>query len=99
MVGHRTVTTRDAAETIALSALAWIAAQDEVFPLFLNATGCAPADLRDRVADPLFLAAVLDFLLADDATILAFAQASGLSPEAPLAARALLPGGGDPHWT
>ena len=91
--------TEDQAQTIALQALGWIAAQDELFPAFLSATGASLPDLRTRAADPDFLAAVLDFLLQEDAWVLDFSAANGLPPQSLLAARAALPGGRLPNWT
>lgn len=90
---------RDAAEAIALRCLAWLAGQDELLPVFLGATGAAAADLRDRAAEPEFLGFVLDFVLMDDAWVIAFCTAEGLEYTAPMAARAALPGGADMHWT
>ncbi len=90
---------KDAAQTIALQALGWIAASDELFPVFLAATGASLAELRSRAADPLFLAAVLDFLLQEDAWVLDFCSQNSLPPASLQAARAALPGGTLPHWT
>lgn len=87
------------AETLALRALAWIAASDELLQGFMGATGVSPDDLRRRAADPRFLAAVLDFLLMDEASVIAFARAESLPYDTLLRARAALPGGQDPHWT
>lgn len=89
----------EAAQTLALQALAWIAADDEVFPLFLNATGATLAELRARAADPDFLGAVLDFLLQDDRWVVAFCDASGQAYTVPQAARSALPGGAVMNWT
>jgi hypothetical protein len=89
----------EAAQTLALQALGWIAADDEMFPLFLNATGANLADLRLRAADPDFQAAVLDFLLQDDRWVVAFCDAAGQAYTAPQAARATLPGGTAVNWT
>ncbi len=46
----------EAAQTLALQALGWIAADDEVFPVFLTASGATLGELRARAADPDFLA-------------------------------------------
>ena len=64
-----------------------------------TASGVSADELRDRAADPEFLGFVLDFLLSDEAALLAFAHEAGLSPDRPLRARAALPGGELPHWT
>ncbi len=89
----------EAAQLLALQTLGWIAADDEVFPLFLAATGANLSDLRRRAADPDFLAAVLDFLLQDDRWVVAFCDAQGHPYTAPQAARAALPGGAMVNWT
>lgn len=90
---------QESAETMALRALGWLLAQEEVLPGFLAATGAAPSELAARAADPDFLGAVLDFLLSEDALVVGFCDAAGLPYEAPMRARAALPGGGVPHWT
>jgi Protein of unknown function (DUF3572) len=89
----------DAAQVLALQALGWIASEETVFPAFLDATGVGIGDLRARAADPVFLAAVVDFLLMDDAWVVAFCDAEGHPYTAPQAARAALPGGGEMNWT
>lgn len=89
----------DAAETLALQALGWLVSNEELLPVFLGASGASLADLRGRARDPVFLASVLDFLLMDDAWIVAFCDAAGHSYEAPMAARQALPGGQQTHWT
>lgn len=87
------------AEALAVRALAWMAADPDLTGRFLAAAGAGPADLRARAADPEFLGFVLDFVLADEQALLAFARIEGLDPELPLRARAALPGGDLPNWT
>ncbi len=87
------------AETLALKALGWLAGNDELLPVFLGASGASVSDLRQRAADPDFLGAVLDFLLMDDAWVTAFCTAEGIACSDPMAARQLLPGGAQTHWT
>jgi hypothetical protein len=89
----------EAAQTLALQALGWIAADDEVFPVFLNTTGANLGELRARATDPDFLGAVLDFLVQDDRWVIAFCDAAGQPYTAPQAARATLPGGAEMNWT
>jgi len=89
----------EAAKILALQALGWIASEDEIFPVFLTATGANLSDLRARAADPEFLAAVLDFLLQDDRWVVAFCDAEGQAYTVPQAARAALPGGAVMNWT
>jgi hypothetical protein len=94
---------REAAETFALRALAWLAGNAELLPVFLGASGATSDDLRRRAAEPEFLASVLDFLRLDDAWVIGFAAASGERPEAAAAtlaaARRALPGGDTAFWT
>jgi hypothetical protein len=90
---------RDAAETVGLRALAWLAGNDELLPVFLGSTGASLDDLRAGAGDAAFLGSVLDFVMMDDAWVVAFCDAAGLAYEAPMRARAALPGGGQVHWT
>jgi hypothetical protein len=90
---------QDAAQVMALETLGWLAAQDELFPAFLNATGASLADVKHQAADPEFLGAVLEFLLMDDAWVIAFCDQHGHPYTAPQAARAALPGGAVTNWT
>lgn len=90
---------QDAAQVLALEALGWLAAQDELFPTFLNASGASLAEVQRRAGDPDFLGAVLEFLLMDDAWVIAFCDQHGHPYTAPQAARAALPGGAVTNWT
>lgn len=87
------------AETIALQALAWLIGNDELLPVFLGSTGTSEADVRSRAQDPEFLGSVLDFLMMDDAWVVALCDANGLSYEEPMSARVMLPGGDQVNWT
>ncbi len=80
------------AREIARDALLWLLQNEELLPVFLGSTGAGAEDMRAGAQDPDFLASVLDFLLMDDAWIVAFCSAAGLSPDAPLRARHALPG-------
>ncbi len=91
--------TRDEAETVGLQALAWLAADDELFGSFLGASGASAADAADAAARPEFLGAVLDFVLMEDAWVIAFCTQNGLAYTRPALARAALPGGQAFHWT
>ena len=90
---------RQVAETHAIAILGWLAGDEAKIGAFLAQSGTAPTDLRGRVGDAEFLASVVDFILSDDETVLAAAEACGLRPEDVLTIRALLPGGDAPHWT
>ncbi len=78
------------AEALALRAVAFIAADDELLPQFLAASGCDLEALKRRLAEPNFLAGVLDFILADESRVLAFSGQVDLPPETALLARARL---------
>jgi Protein of unknown function (DUF3572) len=90
---------QDSAQVVALQALAWLAGEEDLLPVFLNATGADLADVRHRAADAEFQGAVLDFLMQDDAWVVAFCDAHGLPYTAPQMARMALPGGQQEHWT
>ncbi|KUJ76751.1 hypothetical protein AVO45_09580 [Ruegeria marisrubri] len=89
----------EAAETLALQALTWLVANDELLPVFLGSTGASEADLRIRAEDAEFLASVLDFLMLDDDWVVAFCDACAVPYDLPQQARAMLPGGDEMHWT
>ncbi|WP_306153088.1 DUF3572 domain-containing protein [Roseovarius sp. MMSF_3281] len=91
--------TRDSAETVALQCLAWLAGNEELLPVFMGATGVSEAELREQAQDPVFLGSVLDFLLMDDAWVIACSEAQGFDPQLPQQARAALPGGEQVNWT
>ena len=80
------------AETLALKALAFLAHSPEEIDRFVALSGVAPADLRARADEPEILAAVLDFLLADDTRVTGFCEEAGIDPRELHAARRALPG-------
>lgn len=90
---------REFAETMALKALGWLVGQEDLLPVFLGATGTAPDELKRRAHEPDFLISVLDFVLMDDAWVIAFCDAEGFAYTVPKAARPALPGGEEAHWT
>jgi hypothetical protein len=89
----------EAAVVIALRALGWLALDADRLGQFLAASGAGAGDLRARAADPEFLAAILDYLMSEEAWVLDFCTTEGLPPDTPHRARAALPGGDVPHWT
>lgn len=78
---------------LALQALGWLVGNEDLLPVFLGSTGLAPSELAERAADADFLGSVLDFILMDDAWVIGFCDSVGLRYEAPMQARAALPGG------
>jgi len=91
--------TESEAERTAINVLSWMASDDEIIGGFLGVTGASPDELRERAGDPEFLGFVLDYLLSDDAMVMAFSDATHCPADRPLQARAALPGGQTPHWT
>ncbi|MFY0597693.1 MAG: DUF3572 domain-containing protein [Cognatishimia sp.] len=89
----------EAAETLALQALSWLAGHDELMPVFLGATGASIEDLKSGANDPAFLGSVLDFITMDDQWVVEFCDLHKLDYSAPMMARQTLPGGGQVHWT
>ena len=89
---------QDTAEMIGLQAVAWLAANDELLPVFLGATGASEDSFRSGLEDPDFQGSVLDFILMDDAWVQGFCTACGLAPDHPMMARHML-SGGPVHWT
>jgi hypothetical protein len=87
------------AQTIALQALAWLAGNDDLFPIFLGSTGGTADDLRAQATDPAFQSSVLEFLTMDDAWVIAFCDAHDLKYDVPLRARYAMPGAESVHWT
>ena len=90
---------RESAEVIGLKALGWLAANEELLPVFLGSTGASEADVRAGISDPNFFGALLDFIMMDDAWITSFCDAEGLAYDQPMMARMALPGGEQMHWT
>ncbi len=88
----------DAAETIALRALAWIAADEELLPQLAGATGMSLDDAKTRAQDPAFLAGILEFLCMEDRWIRQFCDAQGLPYDAPMKALMALPGQQRDEW-
>jgi hypothetical protein len=81
-----------AAETLALKGLAFLARDPGQLLRFLAATGIELDDLRARAEEPELLAAVIDFLLAEDELLLQFSASEGYEPTVIHNARRALPG-------
>lgn len=90
---------REAAETLALEALAFVIGDARLGPLFLDACGIAPGELASRAQDSAVLTGVLSFLTQEDAWVRAFCDATGRAPTEPQAALWALPGGAPVNWT
>jgi hypothetical protein len=89
--------TRQNAETIAIEALGFVAADPELLPRFLAITGIEAQSIREAAREPGFLAGVLQFILAHEPTLMKFSEASGLAPATVAGALRRLPLGDDSH--
>jgi hypothetical protein len=72
--------TRERAETLALEALSFLAADPEALGRFLRNSGLEALELRRRASDPDMLRAVLEYLMADDALAGDFCRDRGFDP-------------------
>lgn len=84
--------TREEAETLALSALAFLAADADRLGRFLAETGIGPDTLMRQAGTPATMCAVLDHILTDESLLLVFAADAGLKPEQVALAQAILAG-------
>jgi len=87
------------AEEVALLALGWLVGNDDLLPVFQGASGVSAEDLRAGARDPVFLASVLDFLMMDDAWVIAVSDHLGVPYDTLFQIRQSLPGGDLPNWT
>lgn len=81
------------AETMALKALAFLVDAPGAMERFMAQSGADAATVRTQAENPEFLAAVMDFLLSDDALAAEFCRCETLDPRALHAIRHALPGG------
>ena len=82
----------DQAETIALTALGFLAEDVQRLGRFLALTGIGPAELKAEAGSARVLAAVLDHLMKDESLLLVFAASSAIAPELIAAAHRQLEG-------
>lgn len=83
---------REAAETLALEALTFIASDERRMGALLAQAGWTVPELRAGLGDPHVLAGILDFVLSDERLVVGFCEISGCTPETPMRARRALPG-------
>jgi hypothetical protein len=85
--------THDNAEIIALQALNFIFENEDYQNTFLGNSGISVNDLNaDLIKNPETLAAILDYILEEDQTLLSFCETSQLNPQDVWRARLQLPG-------
>lgn len=90
---------QESAETLALQALGWLVQNEDLLPVFMGHTGASEEQVKAGAGDPVFLGAVLDFLMMDDAWVVAFCDSEALPYERIMQVRGALPGGDQVHWT
>ncbi|WP_442577426.1 DUF3572 domain-containing protein [Mesorhizobium sp. ASY16-5R] len=88
-------TTSEDAEALAISALAYVAADPVLLPRFLALTGIDAQAIRHAAREPGFLAGVLRFVLAHEPTLIDFAGHAGITPASVGEALKALPTGDD----
>ena len=91
--------TPEAAQVVAIQALAWLVGNDELLPVFMGSTGISAEDLKARVEDTSLLVSVMDFILMEDQRVLDFCEVAGFDPHKLQYVRYTLPGGEMVHWT
>ncbi|HLL27314.1 MAG TPA: DUF3572 domain-containing protein [Xanthobacteraceae bacterium] len=65
---------------IATQALAYLAGDGARLGRFLAESGLGPENLRQAARDPLFLPAVLDYILSHEHDLIDFAAIAGIDP-------------------
>ena len=88
----RQAASRQAAEMLAVQALAFIAEDPERLAAFLAATGLTGVGIRQAARQADFLAGVLEHMLGDESLLLAFADSAATDPAAIGRARNTLTG-------
>lgn len=88
---------KDDAEALAVSALTFVSSDSLLLQRFLSITGISATDIRRAAAEPGFLAGVLQFVAAHEPTLLEFAAATEIRPEAVGEALRLLPSGDEQY--
>jgi len=91
--------TEDQAQTVALQALGWLVAQEDLLSVFLGSTGAGIDDLRANAGSPETGQAVLDFLAMNDDWAGQCIIANGWADDALQRAQAVLQGAGGMQWT
>lgn len=83
---------REAAEALAIAALAFLAGEPERLGAFLALSGIGPESIRAAASEPHFLAGVLDHITADEPLLVTFAAHQGIDPGEVARAQAALSG-------
>jgi uncharacterized protein DUF3572 len=84
--------TRNAAESLAIQALSYLAEEPARVADFLHASGIAAETIRLAAREPAFLAGVLDHLASNESLVLDFARHAGIDAGTIARARTALGG-------
>ncbi len=87
--------TLEAAESLAIEALAYLSNTPDLMQRFLALSGIEASNIRAAAGEPHFFAGVLKFFLAHEPSLLALCEAIETPPQSVQAALAALPGGSD----
>ena len=98
MQPHQSINGDTDPTVMGLHLLAHIFADADLGPRFMALTGLGADDLRARATDSQILAALVDFLAANDTDLVAAADAIGVAPAAIIAAGRALGGGAQENW-
>ena len=71
---------REAAESLAVQALTYLADEPERLGRFLALSGLGPDEIRLAASEPGFLAGVLEYLSSDESLLLGFADHVRINP-------------------
>ncbi len=85
----------ETAEIIAISALTFLADDEQRLGRFLALTGLGPTELKAEAHTHRMLSAVLDYLLHDESLLLVFTTLNRIAPELIAPAKQLLATGGE----
>jgi len=87
---------KEAAETLAIRAITYIAGDDELLEGLFAQSGIGIDDLKSGITSNDIQRGVLDFLLSHEPFVVGFVEDAGYAPEDPARAQVVLAGG--PVW-
>ena len=87
--------TLEAAQSLAIDALAYLSNTPDLMQRFLALTGIEASQIRAAASEPHFFAGVLKFFTSHEPTLLAYCEATETPPRSFQAALNALPGGSD----
>ena len=84
--------TSETATVLAIQVLTFLAGRPDDFSRILDLSGLDPATVKARAGEPAFLASILEFLLGDEALLIAFCEAETIDAKDVHIARHILGG-------